>query len=231
MNINSEPKILNPKSLWLVRHGESTANIARLRAETEKLLTIDFDEREMDVPLSPVGVEQSIAVGKGFLAQTEKPSIIFCSPFVRTSETARLIAENAGLSHIQIIHDERLREREFGIFDRLTTTGAMQKYAEEMAKREKLGKFYYRPAGGESWADVALRARSFLHDLRFDYAGEQVLIVTHEVVILVLRYILERLSEAQILTIDRGRNIGNCSVTYYEAENGHLSLKSCNFSS
>jgi broad specificity phosphatase PhoE len=66
----------------------------------------------------------------------------------------------------------------------------MQKYAEEMAKREKLGKFYYRPAGGESWADVALRVRSFLHDLRFDYAGEQVLIVTHEVVIHVLRYIL-----------------------------------------
>jgi probable phosphoglycerate mutase len=155
VNINPKSKIRNPKSLWLVRHGESTANIARLRAETEKLLTIDFDEREMDVPLSPVGVEQSIAVGKSFLAQSDKPSIIFCSPFIRTSETARLIAESAGLSADNIIHDERLREREFGIFDRLTTAGAMQKYAEEMAKREKLGKFYYRPSGGESWTDVA----------------------------------------------------------------------------
>lgn len=230
MNINPQSQIRNPKSLWLVRHGESTANIARLRAETEKLLTIDFDEREMDVPLSPVGVEQSIAVGKNFLVQSEKPSVIFCSPFVRTSETARTIAESAGLSNVNIVFDERLREREFGIFDRLTAAGATQKYAEEMAKREKLGKFYYRPSGGESWADVALRARSFLHDLRFDYAGEQVLIVTHEVVIHVLRYILERLTETEILTIDRERNIGNCSVTYYEAENGNLSLKSCNFS-
>ncbi len=230
MNINPKSEIRNPKSLWLVRHGESTANVARLRAETEKLLTIDFDEREMDVPLSPVGVEQSIAVGKSFLAQTEKPSVIFCSPFIRTSETARLIAESAGLNDVKIIHDERLREREFGIFDRLTTAGAMQKHAEEMAKREKLGKFYYRPSGGESWADVALRARSFLHDLRFDYAGENVLIATHEVVIHVLRYILENLTEAEILTIDRARNIGNCSITYYESENGNLFLKSCNFS-
>jgi broad specificity phosphatase PhoE len=93
VNINPKSKIRNPKSLWLVRHGESTANIARLRAETEKLLTIDFDEREMDVPLSPVGIEQSIAVGKDFSPQSEKPSVIFCSPFVRTSETARLIAK------------------------------------------------------------------------------------------------------------------------------------------
>jgi len=43
---------------------------------------------------------------------------------------------------------ERLRERQ------------------EAARRARLGKLYYRPPGGESWADVALRLRSFLSELR-----------------------------------------------------------------
>lgn len=225
MSDNPQSEIQNPKSVWLVRHGESTANVARHRAETENLPTIDFAEREMDVPLSPLGVEQSIALGKEFLARAEKPSIVFSSPFTRTAETARLIVETGDFVNAEIVFDERLRERELGIFDRLTRSGAMGKYAEECAKRERVGKFYYRPPGGESWADVALRARSFLHDLRLDHADARVLIVTHEVVIHVLRYVLERMTEAEILAIDRACDIENCGVTYYETDGENLVLQ------
>lgn len=229
MSDNPKSEIHNPKSVWLVRHGESTANIARHQAEAENLLTIDFAEREMDVPLSPAGVRQSVALGERFLAQPEKPSIVFCSPFTRTAETSRLIAETGGFGNVRTVFDERLRERELGIFDRLTRAGAMRQYAEECAKRESLGKFYYRPPGGESWADVALRARSFTRDLRLDCAGESVLIVTHEVVIHVLRYILERMTETEILAIDRACDIENCGVVYYEAAGDNLVLKNRNF--
>lgn len=212
---NPKSKISNPTSLVIVRHGESTANVARRKAEDEKLPTIDFPEREADVPLSEFGAKQSIALGNWFKFQKEKPTIIVSSPYLRATETARIIAEKARFENRKIILDERIRERELGVFDRLTKLGAMEKYAEECAKREELGKFYHRPLGGESWADVALRVRSFWRDLRENFADEKVLIVTHEVVIRIFRYVLENFTEAEILAIDHACDVENCAVTSY----------------
>ena len=231
MNPNPKSKIQNPKSLWLVRHGESTSNLARRKAESENLLTIDFPEREMDVPLSANGVEQSVRLGDWFAQSSEKPNVVFSSPYLRTKETARLILETAKFESIEIFYDERLREREFGIFDRLTWRGSREKFPAEMEKRAALGKFYYRPPHGESWCDVAFRIRSFWRDLRDDFPEESVMIVTHEAVIRIFRYVLENLSEQEILAIDRSCDVGNCFVTSYnfEAETGKLVLHQDNF--
>jgi len=213
---NPKSKIRNPKSLWLVRHGESTANVARHKAERENSLTIDYAGREMDIPLSEAGVRQSISAGKWFRTETVKPTLVFASPYLRTVETARFIAENAEFDDIEIIHDERIREREIGIFDRLTWRGSVEKYPEECAKREQIGKFYYRPPGGESWCDVALRVRNFWRDLCLNHTDERILIVTHEVVIRVFRYVVERLTETEILAIDKASDILNGAVSSYE---------------
>ena len=132
---NPKSKIQTPNSLWLVRHGQSTANVLRHRAETEDLPTIDFPEREQDVPLSEFGERQATSLGRWFLAETEKPNIVFSSPFVRACETTRLILESAEMSDVEIFYDERLRERELGIFDRLTTRGVREKYPAEFAAR------------------------------------------------------------------------------------------------
>jgi hypothetical protein len=56
--------------------------------------------------------------------------------------------------------DERLREKEFGLLDRLTRHGIQQKYPELHEQRAHVGKFYFRRPGGESWCDVILRLRS-----------------------------------------------------------------------
>src|SRR5262245_9913945 len=121
---NPKSKIQNPKLLWLVRHGESTANAARHKAEAENLLTIDFAEREPDVPLSDAGKSQSVALGNWFKFQKEKPTVIVSSPYRRATESAQIIAETARFENKEIILDERIRERELGIFDRLTKLGA-----------------------------------------------------------------------------------------------------------
>jgi hypothetical protein len=39
--------------------------------------------------------------------------------------------------------------------------------------------------------------------------------VSHQVVILVFRYLLERLREAEVLAIDKQAEVANCSVTTY----------------
>lgn len=208
-------KIQNPKSLWLVRHGQSTANLLRQKAEAENLLTIDFPEREQDIPLSAFGEEQSVRLGKWFLEEKEKPSVVFSSPFLRARETTRLILENARLEKLEVIYDERLRERELGSFDRLTRRGAAEKFPAEFAARLKIGKFYFRPAGGESWADVALRIRSFWNEVKRDFADERVLVVSHEAGLHLFRYIVENMTEEAILKVDGAADIANCSITSY----------------
>jgi broad specificity phosphatase PhoE len=224
-------KFKHPKMLWLVRHGESTANLARRKAESEGLLTIDFPGREMDVPLSEIGVKQAMALGCWFAEQQNKPTVVVSSPYVRTRETARLILDTAEIHGARILYDERLREREFGIFDRLTWAGSLEKYPEECEKRVQIGKFYYRPPHGESWCDVAVRVRGVWRDIREDYPDENMMIVSHEAVIHLFRYVLENLTEEEILKIDRASDIINCQTISYLFDDAtqKLLLKADNF--
>jgi broad specificity phosphatase PhoE len=47
------------------------------------------------------------------------------------------------------------------------------------------------------------------------YGGRRVMIVAHQVVVLCLRYIVENLSEAEILAIDKQGDVANCAITEY----------------
>jgi broad specificity phosphatase PhoE len=183
---------------------------------------IDLAHRDVDVPLSSLGEQQARALGHWFAAmpEEEKPEILLSSPYVRARQTARGICEAGGIGGPRRppIVDERLREREFGVFDRLTMAGIREKFPELAEHRALLGKFYHRPPGGESWADVILRLRSALDTVSLHHADRRVLIVCHQVVVLCLRYILEEMDEAQILGIDRDREVLNCGVCEYEFE-------------
>lgn len=217
-----------PKRLWLVRHGQSQGNIARDAAHEAGASVIDLDLRDVDVPLSDLGHEQAQAAGRWFAAlpEDEKPEVLLSSPYVRAKQTAEAICAAGGLvgGAKPTIIDERLREREFGVFDGLTTLGIKEQYPTEAAHRAKIGKFYHRPPGGESWADVILRLRSALNTINLQYANKNVLIVCHQVVVLCIRYILEELTEGDILAIDKQSDILNCGICAFDFEPNHLSL-------
>ncbi|WP_439532234.1 histidine phosphatase family protein [Polymorphobacter sp.] len=204
-----------PQRLWIVRHGESAGNVAAAAAEAAGHPHIQLDMRDADVPLSPLGRQQARALGHWFAALDEGPDVILASPFVRTRQTAELVAEASTVVHDKVI-DERLREREFGILDRLTRSGITALHPQQAEALTLVGKFYHRPPGGESWADVILRLRALLDTISLHHAGQRVLIVAHQVVVLCLRYILEGHDEAAILAIDRAEDVANCSVTEYE---------------
>ena len=211
-----------PERLWLVRHGQSQGNVARDKAHDAGLHVIDLATRDVDVPLSELGHRQAEAAGRWFaaLAEDQKPEVILSSPYVRAKQTAEAICKAGGLAGgtKPTIIDERLREREFGVFDGLTTLGIREKYPEEASHRSKIGKFYHRAPGGESWADVILRLRSMLNTINLHYADRRVLVVCHQVVVLCMRYILEELSEAEILAIDKQADILNCGICTFEFE-------------
>lgn len=224
-----------PAGLIIVRHGESAGNVARDAAEAAGVAMIDIASRDMDVPLSELGEQQAAALGR-WLAELPaelRPNVVYSSPYIRARETAGIALEAAGLvpdRDVTYVVDERLREREFGILDRLTRVGITEKFPEQAEFRARLGKFYHRPPGGESWADVALRLRSFVDTISRECSGERILIVSHQVVVLMFRYVLEKLGETEILEIDRAGELANCSVTSYELERGagghaHLDLR------
>lgn len=226
-----------PQEIWLVRHGQSAGNVARDAAEAAAGHLIDIAERDVDVPLSPLGVEQAHCLGQWFAALPEpsRPNVVLHSPYARAAETARIIIDKMGAPPMLAIHaDERVREKEFGILDRLTVLGISSKYPELYEQRQHVGKFYFRPPGGESWCDVILRLRSVLDTITREFCGERVLIVGHQVTVNCFRYLFERLDEARILAFDRAGDVPNCSVTSYEfdrtlGKHGKLALRLCNF--
>ena len=227
-----------PDVLWIVRHGESAGNLARDAAQSARLPVIDIAMRDPDVPLSELGVHQAQAVGRWFarLEPDERPSVILTSTYVRARQTAELITQAGGANPDEpsLVVDERLREKEFGILDRLTRWGIEARYPDQAEARRLLGKFYHRPPGGESWCDVILRLRSVIDTLTREYVGDRVLIICHSVVVLCFRYLLERMTEQEILAIDRTDEVANCSVTAYEFDptlgrRGKLALRLYNF--
>lgn len=213
-----------PDRLWIARHGQSAGNVARDAAEQARSAVIDIADRDIDVPLSSLGERQAGALGSWYraLAPQERPEVILSSPYVRAADTARIMLETAGIDGAQhnILLDERLREKEFGILDRLTRIGIQQKYPELDEQRNHVGKFYFRPPGGESWCDVILRLRGVVDTLTRDHPGGRVMIIAHQVIVNCLRYLLEGLTEQQILDIDRSGDVPNCGVTSYRFDPG-----------
>jgi broad specificity phosphatase PhoE len=209
-----------PRTLWIVRHGQSAGNVARDAAEAAGLPVIDIAERDIDTPLSQLGCRQARALGHwiGELPPGGRPQVVLCSPYVRARQTAQLLLEGAHIEpdRLRLRVDERLREKEFGILDRLTHFGIRQKYPELGEQRAHVGKFYFRPPGGESWCDVILRLRSLLEMVTREHGAQRVLVVGHQVIVNCMRYLIECMDEEQILGIDKMGDVPNCGVTSYE---------------
>lgn len=203
--------------MWLVRHGESVGNVRAAQAHRCGAEAIDIDERDADVDLTEQGRRQAEAVGRWLAAlpDGERPECAVVSPYLRTRRTAAIALDRLS-EQIPVVYDERLRDRELGVLDRLTGKGIEVRQPAEAEARRRLGKFYHRPAGGESWADVLLRLRGALGDIRDDHAGRRVLVVAHDVVVVLFRYIIEGLDEKAALAISRHTAPVNCGITYYK---------------
>src|SRR4051794_24232168 len=140
-----------PRQMWIIRHGESAGNVARHDAHSAGLPWIDIEARDADVPLSQRGERQADALGRWFATtSTNQPDVILTSPYIRAQQTAERIRGALG-ANPRLVVDERLREKELGILDRLTDAGLEQLQPEQAELRRRLRKFYYRPPGGESW--------------------------------------------------------------------------------
>jgi glucosyl-3-phosphoglycerate phosphatase len=195
--------------LILVRHGESAANVLAEEAERSGAQRIAVPARDADVELSDRGRRQAEDLGRA-LAAEPPPDAVWVSPYRRAVSTAETALATAGWG-ARPRADDRLRDRELGILDALTARGVRELHPDEDARRRFLGKYYYRPPGGESWTDVALRVRSVLPELA--RSGDRVLVVAHDAVIWLFRAVCEGMGERALLEEAAGHPIHNASVT------------------
>jgi probable phosphoglycerate mutase len=196
-----------PSELIAVRHGESVANAAFALAEREGRLNANVFGRDADVQLTDLGREQSAKLGAR-LAE-DPPAAIWCSPFVRARQSLEAALPDA----VVVRFDERLRDREQGILEFLTQRAIITSYPAEAERRGRMGDFYYRPPGGESMPDVISRVRAAVREIRDEHAGERVVIIAHDAVVLALRYLLEGLDEAGLREVMRQGPVRNASIT------------------
>ena len=221
-----------PDRLWVVRHGQSVANVAAAAAEAEDAERLVLSTRDMDAPLSPLGTAQAAALGRflGSRPAELRPDVVLVSPYLRARQTARIALAAAGgdVAALAVHSDERLRDREMGALDGLTWRGVQAQFPDLAAQRARIGKFYQRPPGGEAWTDVLLRLRSVQHSLDLEHPGKRVLVFAHDIVVLLFCYLYEDLDEAQVLELGAKDPVANCSLTSFVRAGRSLRLEAYN---
>ena len=211
-----------PQALWLVRHGQSEGNVVRDDAERQEAMDFVLGCRDADVPLSDLGRRQAAALGTWLAEQPSHlhPDAVLVSPYLRAAQTADLLLEAAGLQHLPRGVDERLRDREMGEWDGLTWRGIVAHHPEEAERAKVVGRYFHRPPGGESWADIALRLRTLLADAARELPGARLLVVAHDVVIQLTRALIEGFDERATVELVTTTAYANCGLTIFERDDG-----------
>ncbi|MBT2501846.1 histidine phosphatase family protein [Curtobacterium sp. ISL-83] len=203
------------REIWLVRHGESVANVAAARAEAAGDDVIDAGYRDADVPLSPLGEEQSRALGRELADRgvDDVAVALWTSPYRRAQDTIAIALAAGDLPEPPKRVDERLRDRELGVLDLLTRQGVRNRYPDEERRRAWLGKYYHRPAGGESWADVMLRLRSLMVDVDRIEGTDRLVVAAHDAVVMLAIAVCLDLDEPTLMDFAGTHTVANASLT------------------
>jgi len=148
---------------FVMRHGEGTHNI-------EDVLNFSF-ESSHKYPLTEKGRKQVLESIKEL--KEKKIDFIFYSDFLRTKETAFLIAENIGLSVDNLTADKRLREVDASFFDEKK----IQDYRSYFSEKEE--EFYKNSPNGENLNDLKKRIGDFIYEIDKKFRDKNILIVSH----------------------------------------------------
>ncbi len=152
----------NGNKYFVIRHGEAEHNVANILS----------GKKEDDFHLTDKGkkqVEESVK----FLKEKGITKII-ASPFVRTTETAKIILEGLGLDESKLSFDPRLGEHYLGALN----GHSVDEYHELAKTAEEI--YETRPEGGENFVDVKMRTGEFIYETDKNNIGEVILFVTHE---------------------------------------------------
>lgn len=175
----------------VVRHGEAESNVLKILSSNPKTKH----------HLTETGLEQAKVVGEKLkdsnllTKDSKKVDVIYCSPFLRTKETAEIIADQIGYPKDKIIYDERLHEIFVGEMD-----GKLDSEYQALFK-EKVEKFTKAPKGGETYTVVKNRMTEFLYDIDQKQEGKNILIVSHNTPIFLMFAGVKGLTQSEAMSL------------------------------
>ncbi len=184
------PGMALARSLWLIRHAESTWNAAGRW------------QGQADPPLSERGRRQAADLA-GALAG-EGLEVIVSSDLARTAETAGIVGRALGLEPRL---EPGLRELDAGSWSGLGRAEIGRRFGPELAHFDS-GDPDARAGGGECRREVAGRVRRSLRALSSDFAARRVALVTHSGVMQALHPEL-RLGHAEWQIVAVGALLGD----------------------
>jgi len=145
----------------LIRHGETEWN-------SQKRM-----QGHSNSDLSSVGQAQIQALGQWM--KNVPFDLIYSSDSLRAKQTAEAITQFSG--H-ELQFDQRLREKNLGVFEGLTSEEAMERHPEVFRLFKTAGSKYVIDEG-ESTQQLQDRALEIVNEIRIKHPEERVLLVTH----------------------------------------------------
>ena len=173
--------------LVLVRHGESTGNLANSFTGWRDL---DLTER---------GRLQAQAVAQRLLIRNIPFAKVFTSNLQRTRHSAEITLEALGRKDLPIIADAALNERDYGDLTGLDKDEARRRWGNDQVQRWRRS-YEHAPPGGESLRDTVARVLPYFlrHILPCVMRGDPTLVVAHGNSLRALIMALDGLTPAQI---------------------------------
>ncbi|MHC1771164.1 MAG: histidine phosphatase family protein [Flexilinea sp.] len=145
----------------LLRHGQTDWNVQRLY------------QGQTDIPLNETGLSQAETAAE--ILKDIPFDIVYCSDLIRAVETAKIALSLH--NPVPIIYDARIRERHFGTFE--GTNYQRDLMNPGILEAMDQNPLTYRFPGGESLADLEIRAREIHSEIILEYPEKTVLIVSH----------------------------------------------------
>ncbi|MFA6797573.1 MAG: class I tRNA ligase family protein [Candidatus Paceibacterota bacterium] len=169
--------------MYVVRHGEAESNTLGVLSSNPKTMH----------HLTDSGKEQAIVAGEEL--KKDKIDIIYCSPFLRTKETAEIIADTIGYSKDKIVYDDRLHEIYVGVLDGKPDAEYQNFF------NDRIEKFWKTPEGGENYTTVKNRMTDFLYEIDSKNEGKNILIVSHNTPIWLMYGGMKGMTQKEIMAI------------------------------
>ena len=169
---------ITPRTIWLTRHGESTANMAGVVGT--------------DMPLTSRGATFAQSLASFINGQQPGPGTIWTSTLQRTIQTAKPLQSQTHQLKV-------LDEIDAGICDGMTYQQIEDQMPGEFARR-KNDKLRYRYPRGESYEDVIARLDPLI--LELERQQSPILIVGHNAIIRVLFGYLSDLDRDEVPHLD-----------------------------
>ena len=149
---------------FVVRHGEAENNVRNIVSSNPSL----------PHHLTKKGKEQVADAAKEL--KNKKIDLIFYSPLVRTTETAKIIAEALNIPNEQLVADMRLRETGKDAWD----GKSVDEYHKAIGDETELTRFTSTTNNAESFNQIRKRMGGFLSEIDKKYEGKTILVVSHD---------------------------------------------------